>query len=48
VLIGVAAYLLLNEKSFSGVMARLKRFKAVELKEFIDIKEKSGQPEDEG
>ncbi len=48
VLIGVAAYLLLNEKSFSGVMARLKRFKAVELKEFIDIKEKSEQPEDEG
>ena len=47
VLIGTAVYLLLNEKSFGGVMARLKRFKEVELKEFVDIGKKSKQPEDE-
>lgn len=47
VLIGGAVYLLLNEKGFSGVMARLKRFKEVELKEFVDIGKKSKQTEDE-
>ena len=47
VLIGGAVYLLLNEKSFSGVMARLKRFKEIELKEFVDIGKKPKQPEDE-
>ena len=48
VLIGGAVFLLLNEKDFSSVMARLKRFKEVELREFMDTKEKSGQPEDKG
>lgn len=47
VLIGGAVYLLLNEKSFSGVMARLKRFRGVELKEFVDIGKKPKPPEDE-
>ncbi len=45
VLIGGAVYLLLNEKSFSGgVMARLRRFKEVELKEFADIGKNRSRP----
>lgn len=47
VLIGGAVYLLLNEKSFSGVMARLRRFKEVELKEFADIVKKPKPPKNE-
>ena len=47
VLIGGAVYLLLNEKSFSGVMARLRRFKEVELKEFADIGKKPKPPKNE-
>ncbi|MGI5846387.1 MAG: stage II sporulation protein P [Alphaproteobacteria bacterium] len=47
VLIGTAVFLLLNEKSFSGVMARLKRFREVELREFMAINKKSIPPEDE-
>ena len=47
VFVGTVAFLLLNEKSFSGVMERLKRFGKVEFREFTDIRKKTGPPEDE-
>jgi stage II sporulation protein P len=47
VLVGTAAFLLLNEKGFSGVMERLRKFRKVELREFTDIRKRTGPPEDE-
>lgn len=47
ILIGGAVFLLLNEKSLGGVMARLRRFKEVELKEFAAKKGKAGPYDDE-
>ena len=41
VVVGSAIYLFLSEGSIGGVIARLKRFKNVELKEFTDTGEKT-------
>ncbi|HOL02406.1 MAG TPA: stage II sporulation protein P [Bacillota bacterium] len=47
VFIGTAVYLLVTERSISGVKERLRRFAKVEFREFVRVKEKAGPPEDE-